>query len=46
MEAVFAAIGGWWLLGEILAPRAILGCSLMLAGMLVSQLWGFLRRPR
>lgn len=46
MEAVFAAIGGWWLLGEILTPRAILGCSLMLAGMLVSQLWGFLRPPR
>jgi drug/metabolite transporter (DMT)-like permease len=46
MEAVFAAIGGWWLLGEILTPRATLGCALMLCGMLVSQLWGFIRRPR
>jgi len=39
MEAVFAAIGGWWLLGEGFAPRAMLGCALMLAGILVSQLW-------
>jgi len=41
MEAVFAAIGGWWLLSEILTARALFGCSLMLFGMLVSQLWGF-----
>ena len=41
MEAVFAAIGGWWLLSEILTVRALFGCALMLSGMLVSQLWGF-----
>ena len=46
LEAVFAAIGGWWLLSEILTPRTLLGCGLMLAGMLVSQLWGFLRMAR
>ena len=46
LEAVFAAIGGWWLLGEILTPRALLGCGLMLFGMLVSQLWGFIRMVR
>ena len=46
MEAVFAAIGGWWLLNEILTPRALLGCGLMLSGMLVSQLWVFLRMAR
>lgn len=43
MEAVFAAIGGWWLLNELLTARAMLGCGLMLAGMLLSQLWGLLR---
>ena len=46
MEAVFAAVGGWWLLGEILTSRALLGCSLMLSGMLISQLWGFIRTAR
>jgi len=38
LEAVFAALGGWLLLNERLAPRALLGCALMLAGMVVSQL--------
>lgn len=41
LEAVFAAMGGWLVLGERLAPRGLLGCALMLAGMLLSQLWGF-----
>jgi drug/metabolite transporter (DMT)-like permease len=39
LEAVFAALGGWMLLGETLSPRGLTGCGLMLAGMLVSQLW-------
>lgn len=46
MEAVFAAIGGWWLLNELLTARAMLGCGLMLSGVLVSQLWGVLRAAR
>jgi drug/metabolite transporter (DMT)-like permease len=46
LEAVFAALGGWLLLNEVLTPRAILGCGLMLAGMLLSQLWDFRRRRR
>lgn len=37
LEAVFAAIGGWMLLSETLAFRGLAGCSLMLAGMLLSQ---------
>lgn len=37
LEAVFAAIGGVWLLDETLSPRAWFGCGLMLAGMLLSQ---------
>ena len=40
MEAVFAAIGGWLLLNEILSIRGLMGCGLMLCGMLLSQLWG------
>lgn len=40
LEAVFAAIGGWLLLNEILSARGLLGCGLMLCGMLLSQLWG------
>jgi drug/metabolite transporter (DMT)-like permease len=39
MEAVFAAIGGWLLLNEILSMRGLMGCGLMLCGMLISQLW-------
>ena len=40
LEAVFAVVGGYLLLGEQLTPRALLGCGLMLAGILVSQLVG------
>lgn len=40
LEAVFAVIGGWLLLGEVLSARALFGCALMLAGILVSQLAG------
>ncbi|MGY3859506.1 DMT family transporter [Aeromonas intestinalis] len=38
LETVFAAIGGVLLLGEVLDERAIVGCALMLAGMLISQI--------
>ncbi len=38
LEAVFAAIGGWWLLQETLDVQALFGCALMLSGMIVSQL--------
>lgn len=39
LEAVFAAFGGWMLLGETLSLRGLVGCGMMLAGMLLSQLW-------
>ncbi len=39
LEAVFGAVGGWLVLREILSGRQILGCVLMLAGGLVTQLW-------
>lgn len=38
MEAVFAVIGGFLLLGERIGGQEIIGCALMLTGMLVSQL--------
>jgi drug/metabolite transporter (DMT)-like permease len=37
-EAVFAALTGAWLLHERLGVREWLGCAIMLAGMLVSQM--------
>lgn len=47
LEAVFAAVGGWLMLNETLSFRGFFGCTLMLAGMLLSQLWGLIgRRPR
>ena len=44
LEAVFAVLGGWWLLEEEFSTRALIGCSLMLAGMILSQV--NLRRRR
>ena len=38
LESVFAAIGGWLLLNEYLSTRSKIGCALMFAGMLFSQL--------
>ncbi len=44
LEAVFAALAGWLILGETLSGRAVFGCALMLAGMLVTQLLPFYDR--
>ncbi|WP_369600125.1 DMT family transporter [Hahella sp. SMD15-11] len=41
LEAAFAALGGWLMLDETLSVRGLIGCALMLAGMVCSQL-----RPR
>jgi drug/metabolite transporter (DMT)-like permease len=38
LETVFAAFGGWLLLGERMGPRELCGCALMLIGMVASQL--------
>jgi drug/metabolite transporter (DMT)-like permease len=43
LEAVFAAAAGWLILDERLSARGLLGCALMLSGMIASQIW---RRPR
>lgn len=45
LEAVFAVIGGWLLLGEELPARALFGCALMLAGILISQMVGRAKDP-
>ena len=37
LEAVFAAIGGWMILHEYLSFRSIIGCLMMLGGMIVVQ---------
>jgi drug/metabolite transporter (DMT)-like permease len=39
LEAVFAALAGWLILGEILSLRALIGCMLMFLGMLSALLW-------
>jgi drug/metabolite transporter (DMT)-like permease len=36
-EAAFAALGGWLILHEVLSARALIGCVLMLAGMVLAQ---------
>lgn len=38
LESVFAALGGWIILNESLSHREMLGCGLMLSGMIISQL--------
>ena len=36
-ESVFAALGGWLVLSEGLSTRGIIGCALMLGGVLLAQ---------
>ncbi len=38
LEAVFAALGGWLILNEITDWRGVIGCALMLVGVVLSQL--------
>lgn len=45
LEAVFAAMAGAWFLNESLTARGYVGCALMLAGMLVAQLWATRKGP-
>jgi drug/metabolite transporter (DMT)-like permease len=37
LESVFAAFAGWLLLNEYLSTRSLLGCALMLGGMIIVQ---------
>ena len=38
LEPVFAAFFGWWWAHEALGPRELLGCGLILAGMILAEL--------
>ena len=40
LESVFAALGGWLILGQSLLPRELAGCALMLCASVVAQLPG------
>lgn len=44
LESVFAAVGGWLVLGEMMSMRSLSGCALMLVGMLISQLYVFMAK--
>lgn len=38
LESVFAALGGWLILHNTMTPRELLGCALVFAGVILSQL--------
>jgi len=38
LESVFAALGGWWLLNERMTVTELLGCGLVFAAVVISQL--------
>ncbi len=38
LESVFAVLGGWWLLGERMAVHEMIGCVLVFAAVVISQL--------
>ncbi len=42
LESVVAAIGGWLFLKEVMSGRALMGCAIMMTGMLLSQLYPYL----
>lgn len=39
-ETVFAVVGGWLMLNEMLSLRNLFGCLLMLTGIVIVQVWG------
>lgn len=43
-EAVFGVLSSWLILGEVMSPAQVLGCTLMFAGILVTQAGPWLRR--
>ncbi len=46
LEAVFAAIAGYLVLHQTLTGRALIGCILILVGVLVVQLVPMLKRKK
>ena len=45
LEGVFATIGAWFLLNQILGVNNLLGCFFILCGVLLSQLLPLIKRP-
>ncbi len=45
-EAVFGALSSWLLLGEHMSAVQVLGCALMLSGMIVTQVRPLLEDKR
>ncbi|MGN1085144.1 MAG: DMT family transporter [Lachnospiraceae bacterium] len=43
LESVFAVLGGWVILGQVLSARELLGCALVFAAIILAQLPGNLR---
>jgi drug/metabolite transporter (DMT)-like permease len=46
LEGVFAVIGGWIILDESIPLRGLIGCGLMLTGMIISQFGIGLKRKK
>ena len=46
LESVFAALGGWLILSESLAPVELLGCGLVFAAVILSQVPDFIDNAR
>ena len=38
LEAIFAAIGGWIILGQVLSNRELLGCMIMFIATMIAQI--------
>ena len=38
LQSVFALLAGWLLLGDMLTARELLGCMLMMGGIVLAQL--------
>lgn len=46
LEAVFAALGGWLILGETIPLRGLVGCGFMFSAMILSQVHAFERKAK
>ena len=46
LESVFAALGGWLILSEALAPVELLGCALVFAAVMLAQVPDFIENAR
>ena len=46
LESVFAALGGWLIVGNTLAPKELLGCVLVFAAIVLAQLPQFFEKTQ